>query len=456
MAVVSTSRAAATKDAVPFAARLRAPLRVLGLVVALLAIIDIASASIPKGLEKYDPKRIPKISLVTVGQGPSSFDRFGQSALRIRVENERTDRFYTFCVVDAAGTSWADMLRGRMRYRLAEYPYALAIAHFQDLRREVVEQDLAPIVDGAYSLASLLADPANPDREGYTLDFFRTNCTTKVRDLIDQSVSGRLRETWKLRDSQTIRQHVLRMSADAVVAYVALDFLLGPAADVHPSKWDAAFLPQMLQRALEGVRFEGAHGVATLVKESRRVVEGPLERIRHKAPDRAKEIWRGNVIAVVVVLVLGSLAFGGGRAARVAFSVAVAGWGLAAGLLGSASAVLGLFSNSPEFGRNVNLLAAGPWALALPALAVGVHRGTRRALDVCLWVCTASAVGSCLAFGISKLPSVAQDSDRVVALVLPLWLAFGYSIAKLRFPRLSPLWFLERATGDRSRDSESS
>lgn len=410
----------------------------------LLCWVHVAVARPPEGIEKYDSKRLPQISLVTIGQGSSAVDSFGQTALRVQIEESKTDEFYTFCIPDMAGGNALRAVVGKPTYRLKSFPYARAAAHYKQIGRELVVQPLTLTIDGAYDIAEALASPEYPARSGYALEFFTSNCTTKVRDLINAAIDGRLASTWTSKDPQTWREHALRMVADSYVAYLALDFLLGARADKHATRWETAFLPQTLQRAVEGVRFHGVHGSASLVRETNRVGYGPREQIRQQAPDRTAEILRGSGIATAFVLVLGSLAFGGGRMSRVAFALLLGGWGLVMGLLGSASLVLGLFSSQPHFEWNLNVLAGGPWALGIVWLSVGVGQLRREALQRAFVLSSVCAAGTVLAWALARIPSVSQDNARTVALCLPLWTAFAYSLFVLRYPHFSVLKLVRR------------
>ncbi|MEK6607364.1 MAG: DUF4105 domain-containing protein [Myxococcota bacterium] len=291
----------------------------------------------------------PRVDLMTMGPGDHPYERFGHAAL-VLAEDGR-ELVFNYGAADFDDPRFfVDFLRGRARFRVgtASVPWTLRAYRAKD--RDIYRQRLRLSQRGARRLADRLQGDADPEIGGYTYHHFRDNCTTRVRDVIDDAVDGRLRRATAGRKApQTLRDHLRGSLAGRIHLQLGAE-LLGRPLDERPDLWAAMYLPEILREQVTAL-----------------AVGGPAERlhVRRAASPRAGDpraahrlIWAAAILAAMV---LALLARRGARAERAAFVLA------AALLLAPALALdlAALALRQPEVWWNENLVIFLPLDLAL-------------------------------------------------------------------------------------------
>ena len=115
-----------------------------------------------------------------------------------------------------------------MTYWLSVASLPGVLAGYERENRSISAQRLTLPPDDARRLQQRLIENARPANRAYKYDYFLDNCATRVRDAIDLTLGGRLRETGRARGRMTLRQHALRMSAQPLWLYLALDLISVP------------------------------------------------------------------------------------------------------------------------------------------------------------------------------------------------------------------------------------
>ena len=120
---------------------------------------------------------------------------------------------------------------------------------------EAQELDLTPAQK--WALWQSLRENARPENREYLYDYFRDNCSTRVRDVVDRAVGGRVRQAGQRPATMTFRADALRMTADFFPEYLGLDLGLGRLTDAPITLWEEAFLPERMRDLLREVRIPG-------------------------------------------------------------------------------------------------------------------------------------------------------------------------------------------------------
>ena len=218
----------------------------------------------------------------------------------------------------------------------------------------------------------------------------------------------------------TWRAHTLRLTADDLAVYLGLDVAMGDFIDQPITEWDEMFLPLKLEEILRRVTVVRPGGEQPLVKSERVLVTDNRLPPREQPPERVGLFALFGVAGGGVLLGLGAR----GRRRRVGrrgLLVALGSRGLAAGLLGCIFTLLWLFTDHAVAYHNENILQLGPWALALPVLALRAG-GRPWALHGLRLAVAAAAAASLLGLLLKPLPAFDQDNYRIIALLLPTWL----------------------------------
>src|SRR5260221_2928184 len=221
------------------------------------------------------------ISLLTMSPGDHPFSRFGHDALL--VQNRRTGSALVYNYGTFAFDSpWliVDFLRGSFRYWLSVAPLDAVMLQYARQSRSIVAQELRLSPRERRGVADFLAWNARPENRYYRYDYYRDNCATRVRDVIDRAVSGRLRDVARGRARMTLRQHTLRLTADDRPLYLGLDLAMGDLIDQPITVWDEMFLPARVQEVVRLVRVPGPDGDQPLIRSEHTILDA------HRAPPR--------------------------------------------------------------------------------------------------------------------------------------------------------------------------
>jgi hypothetical protein len=193
--------------------------------------------------------------LITISPGEAAWEKYGHNMLWLRDPSTGFDACYNWGLFDFDQPGFIkNFIQGRMKYTMDAFAPEDALGVYARQKRAVRLQRLELSQPQVLKLIELCENNRRPENADYLYDYYKDNCSTRVRDMIaavqhDPDVFKRtLQQTPG--SGQTYRQHSLRLMQNNALLCVGLDFTLGPACDVPLSKWDEAFLPGYLAQAI--------------------------------------------------------------------------------------------------------------------------------------------------------------------------------------------------------------
>jgi hypothetical protein len=366
---------------------------------------------------------------MTMGPGEAVWTRFGHNAIVIVDTVAGEDRVYNYGTFDFAQPGFIRrFVEGRPRYWLGVSDWNRTLQEYAYFERRVEVQELALRPEQKAELAFRLAQNAQPANREYLYDYFRDNCSTRVRDMLDGILGGALRRaTEGVPAEGTLRFHMARSLTNDLWMYLGILTAMGPAADKPLDQWGEMFLPAKVQERVRELRVPGADGRDTpLVVREQTVLDLDQWRVEDAPPDRRFALLGAGMVLAVLILT-GAAAGAAGLPGRL-----VAGaWGLVAGLGGLLLCYLWFATNHVSTAGNRNLLLLSPLALLL---VWPTWRGRGRA-----WVRgVAIAVGGLAGLGLvlAHLPGLSGQHNLGVALLAaPPTMALAWVTARLSRPR---------------------
>ena len=363
-----------------------------------------------------------RVSVLTMGPGAHPFTRFGHNAILLEwgggaARPNAVYNFGTFSFDGMKGVS--DFMAGRFRYWLSVSSLESTVRSYGAAGRSLRQQELRLTPAERAELGERLARQALPEHRYYDYDYYRDNCSTRVRDVIDELLNGQLKRSAAGAGRLTFRQHTLRLLADAPAIYAGLDVALGAPTDRPTTRWEELFLPQELHDALARATRELDGDTLPLVVRERELLSSRFPAPPAAPPERRPWFLLAGLMAGATFIALGFLAQRR-PTLRVAFGVYSAVWGSVLGLLGCVLSWFWFFSKHVAAHQNRALLGAQPWALALAVLGIALayQRGgsADRLRRVVLW----SAVASLGLLALS-IPASGRESLRLASFFVPLW-----------------------------------
>jgi hypothetical protein len=382
------------------------------------------------------------IYVLTFGPGDHPFFKFGHNALWVHDVEAGTDKVYNFGTFAFSPRVIVDFLHGRMIYWLSVSGLPAALASYEHENRTIDAQELTLPLATKRAVQQRLEENARPEHRDYLYDYFFDNCSTRVRDVIDPAVGGALRASARSPARLSLRGQALRMTADYWPLYVALDIVLGPDADRPIDRWAEMFIPQELARGLAAVTLATPDGPRPLVREARTIFAAHRPPPLEWPPARGRIFFLAGCALGLVFFLLGRAAgrtSSGAVVARVLLGLLLALWGLVAGFIGCFLVYVWALTDHVVAHHNQNILLFAPWAIALLPLGIGVTLGWPRAGRAAGAVLSA-ALAATLAACFLKLGFVRhQENVRLLAFVLPVWLA-----ARAALATTARLWVRDR------------
>jgi hypothetical protein len=368
------------------------------------------------------------IYVVTFGPGDHPFFAFGHDALLVRDRATGRDLVYNFGTFRFEPGLIGEFLKGRLTYWLSVAPMWVTMASYEHENRSIVLQELALPPADKQKLRAALEENARPENREYKYDYFLDNCSTRVRDAVDRVTGGALRATARAPGRLTLREQALRMTADTVPLYLALDLVLAGVTDRPIDRWAEMYIPEELQRGLRAVSIPGPSGPHPLVASEQTTFAA------HRPPPLESPPARFVALLLVglgIGLVFVALGWAAPHrpAVRALLGVVVAVWGLGVGFVGCFLVYAWTMTDHVVAHRNENIFLCAPWAVALLVLGIGVAFGSRRFTLLALRVAVASLLFALLGWGLKAHPAFHQHNGALIALLLPPW--FGMSIGLL-------------------------
>jgi hypothetical protein len=360
------------------------------------------------------PSPALRIGVMTMQPGEIFWERFGHDAIVVDDPARGEPVSYNFGFFDPSEPDFVPrFIHGRMRYQLVALPMREDLGYYQQVGRGVSLQWLNLTPAQARRLADALAVNALPQNARYGYDYFTDNCSTRVRDALDNALDGRLKRELSARSrGNTYRSEAVRLASPAPLMWLGFDIGLGPFADVPLARWQEAFVPMRLADSLrEATNSDGR----PLVRSEQVLLP---HRIAPEPAEFARPWWPWLLSGLAAGLALWLL---GRFVPRGLAATAIAIW--------AACTLLGLLMLFIWFGTahragwaNQNLLLFNPLCLLL--LPGGWRRlcgrDTGRGFDRMLGVIATCAVAAWI---MRWLPFPEQDNTHWIALLLPMHLA---------------------------------
>ncbi|MBL8740489.1 MAG: DUF4105 domain-containing protein, partial [Myxococcales bacterium] len=310
-------------------------------------------------------------------------------------------------------------------------PYSQTVRVYKHENRAIESQELDLSPAQELELQRLLEENLKPENKYYKYDYYRDNCSTRVRDMIDKVTGGRVRAAATAPQRLTYRQHTLRLTESLPAEYVILNFVMGNLIDQPGTKWEEAFIPMELQETMRHVTLVDENGnERPIVKEEKLLLPS-----QQTPPPKDPPTWWPY--SLLVGLGLGGLLAGVGRAAvknkrlRVLFGVLLSFFGLLWGFFGIFFLAAWAFTDHAVGYHNENTLLSVPWSIVLVGTGINVARSRVPSMERAHLLIKAALASSVLGLVLKVLPWFDQANGFFLVFFLPFWAGAFYGIHQL-------------------------
>ncbi|HEY9131863.1 MAG TPA: DUF4105 domain-containing protein [Dyella sp.] len=391
--------------------------RLLLLALLLIGLVPAAQADVANA-----PGANLEVSLITYGPGAIYWERFGHDAIELRdtVSGESVNFNYGVFDFDESGFL-LNFARGRMHYLMDAAHSEDDESYYVQTGRSITRQRLAFTPEQAAALRDYLLWNLRPENVRYDYDYYTRNCTTRVRDALDQALGGVLKTALQTRaGGMTFRQQTARLMDQQAWLMLILDLGLGPYADRPLDAWQESFLPMVLQREIATVKTSDGRPLVTdeQVLSPNRLVP-PAE----TAPDLRMPLAIAGLILAALLIVLQ-------RFVPIGHALLASLFLLLAGTVGTLLLILWFATAHQSAWANANLLLFNPLAWLLLATVWRARRGVpaSRLANIVLIVQLAACL---VAIGLHLLPGTVQQNQPWLLFGLPCWVALAWTLRRV-------------------------
>jgi hypothetical protein len=321
-----------------------------------LLVLLFASAVPPLFAMEQQASEEAEVWLVTYGPGEVYWQKFGHNAIWVRDPGLGLDHVFNFGFFDFRQQDFfLRFLQGRMLYFSAA---RLAREEFSDYineNRTIRAQRLDLSAQQKLQLTEYLLEEVRPENRDYLYDYYLNNCSTRIRDVIDEALGGVLKNEFQpLRSRHTWRDHTRRLTSSEFWLYLGLESGLGAPVDGVSSQWDEMFIPGRLADMLGKAEFTGASEARPLVLEDVVLYQSTSL----PPPAAPPTLWPRYLLASLAVLFAAGLL---GRFSRPGLTRGLSrSWLVFSGLFGMGLLFLWIGTDHSVARPNTNLLVFCP------------------------------------------------------------------------------------------------
>ena len=326
---------------------------------------------------KFDPMDSVEVSLLTCSPHEEIYSLYGHAALRWHSGDE--DLVFNWGMFSFSKPYFAlRFVFGLTDYELAAYPFDRFWPYYQQWGSSITEQVLNLTNDEKRNLQRALAENLRPENRVYRYNFFYNNCSTKPRDVVEQSIIGKVVYQEHEDFEPTFREMVRECNRNHSWSKFGNDMLLGVKADLKTTREEQEFLPYNLMCDFARAQIYKDGTYRPLVKERRLLVPPGVQQIE-------RSLMPGPVfMACLLLLISLGIAFYEWRKKKIC-----KWWDVllmtVQGLVGIVLTVM-IFSQHPTTSLNLNLLLFNPLPLLfIPAIIKG-KRNTWRKLQLTMLI----------------------------------------------------------------------
>lgn len=241
--------------------------------------------------------------LITVDVGDKVWDNFGHTALRVFDENTNTDLVFNWGLfrIDGGPVTFAyNFFKGIMNYELGTQSPNQEFAMYRSQERSIWQDRINLSNPQKEILLRRLLWNMQPENIVYPYNYFFDNCTTRVRDYLDEALSGRLATAYSGDSASTFRDEVQGHYESVAVIGFSLDVLMNSNIDRTMTEWEEMFLPLRLRDKLYAVESDVAENGVRM-----KLLSDPQQITSFPAPTvESDPYWIASVVLIAPVLFL--------------------------------------------------------------------------------------------------------------------------------------------------------
>jgi hypothetical protein len=200
-----------------------------------------------------------KFSILTCTPGPDLYSLFGHSAIRLQdnINGQMIDWVYNYGTFEFDDSFYWKFAMGKLDYLLSKEHFGYFQQGYILEGRGIFEQELRLSSSERQRLFTLLETNYLPENRTYRYDFFYDNCSSRVRDIINQALDNKVDYTYPYKREHTFRQAIQSYLDYQPWSDLGIDIALGIPCDKIVGPQEMMFLPDSLMNEYQHAQYHG-------------------------------------------------------------------------------------------------------------------------------------------------------------------------------------------------------
>lgn len=284
-----------------------------------------------------------QISLLTCGIGEELYSLYGHTALRINDPINHIDIVYNYGAFDFSTPNfYGKFIKGDLEYFVSTSSFKEFNYSYVYDNRDIFEQKLNLTYEQKQKIFTELNNVLASEKRFYTYKFINRNCTTMVRDIINNALPEPI--STEVPDTQkNYRQILYDYQTEKFYENLGINLIFGAKTDRQS---DQLFLPIELMQGIEKTKTNG-----------KSLSDNTITVFKSQDTKARKSLWNNFYTFAFAMLCIAFLVYKK-RSAAIAYLTII-------GLLGLFFSLVGLYSLHEEVLWNYNVLVLSPLYLPL-------------------------------------------------------------------------------------------
>ncbi len=214
------------------------------------------------------PADSAQIYLITASSGTETYAAFGHSAIRVYDPTRNYDVVYNFGTFDFSTPNFYPKFGwGRLMYYLSKAHYEHFLEAYQSEGQAIYLQKFNLTNEEKWQFINNLETNYLPQNRYYRYDFFYDNCATRIRDIVEKSINGKLvYDSTYITKPTTFRQLIESDLGRTPWNFFGINILMGKGTDSIANLRNYMFLPLHMRNIFEDARVNRGDTVVALTE----------------------------------------------------------------------------------------------------------------------------------------------------------------------------------------------
>ncbi|HBL75759.1 MAG: hypothetical protein A2W90_04465 [Bacteroidetes bacterium GWF2_42_66] len=298
------------------------------------------------------------LSILTCGPNEEVYALYGHTAIRVNDPVHKVDLAFNYGVFSFDKPNFIyRFAKGETDYLLYPFQFNHFFEDYKKDQRSMYEQVLNLSQKEKQQLFDFLIWNAKEENREYRYNFFFDNCASRVRDVIEKQVDGKVIFPEKSNHPKTFRQLIKMYHGRDYWLNFGIDLVVCAPADRLATAYDEMFLPDYLMDHFAHAQIQDENGSRSLINETRTLFEAP------PMPSPGFSITSPGIVFFLIALLVVYISVRQFRRNKIPALTDYLIYGMN-GLMGVILLWFVLYSEHPAMSPNYNLI----WAMPLNLL----------------------------------------------------------------------------------------